>query len=508
MILREPDFSIEALHRAYLKCRRGKRRAINTREFEVKLFNELAFLSETLKAGTYKPSRSVCFYVNKPKLREIFAAHFRDRVIHRLIVDLLEPHYERKFIEDSFACRKNKGTHKAVIRTKDFVWRVSKEAKAPAYYLQLDIKGYFMQIHKPTLLNILAEEIAPGILLRLLQIIVSHSPADSYVFRGRVPSKGVLPPHKTLFHDDKERGVPIGNLTSQFFANVYLNELDQFIKRGLGVKFYIRYVDDFVLLHQDPEQLSLWREKIIQFLQEKLKLQLKTETAMPVSVYKGIDFLGYFIKPRYTLIRRRVKKNFDQKIALLLPLQKKQDGNFQVEHFSHNITQYEKILASTNSYLGHFHHANSFHLVQAIEKKLQRLKPVLYFSKGYLRPVKIISRFDSLYLQIVFFTNTYPKSLILMQVGYYIYGFGCEAMGIAQKFQLRVQRLYKLSYFSIRKKTYRFTPNWFSVAMQHCQKNGINVVVIHETEELTPHIKMRLPVLRRTLNKPLQLTLF
>lgn len=508
MILSEPDFSIEALHRAYLKCRRGKRGAINTREFEVKLFNELAFLSETLRAGTYKPSRSVCFYVNKPKLREIFAAHFRDRVVHRLVVDLLEPYYEKKFINDSYACRKDKGTHKAVARTKNFVWRASKKAKAPAYYLQLDVKGYFMQIHKPTLFSILSKEIAPGALLNLLRVIVFHSPADSYVFSGRLPPKDILPPHKTLFHDDKERGVPIGSLTSQFFANIYLNELDQFVKRGLGVRFYIRYVDDFVLLHQDPNQLLLWREKIIKYLQEKLKLHLKNENAMPLSVYKGVDFLGYFIKPRYTLIRRRVKKNFDQKFALLLPLQEKQDGNFQVEHFSCNATKYEKLLASTNSYLGHFHHANSYQLVQAVQKKLQRLKPILYFSKNYLRPVRIISHFDSLYLQIVFFTNTYPKSLILMQVGYYFYGFGCEAMGIAQKFQLRVQKLYKLSYFSIREKRYRFTPNLFSIVMQHCQKSGINVVVIRENEELTPHIKMRLPVLKRTLNKPLQLALF
>lgn len=383
-----------------------------------------------------------------------------------------------------------------------------RRGKGAGYYLQLDIKGYFMEIHKPTLVAILAKDVASGTLFDLLKVVVNHSPVDAYVFRGRVPTPGVLPPHKTLFHDDKERGIPIGNLTSQFFANIYLNELDQFVKRGLSMRYYVRYVDDFVLFHSDPTVLLAVREKIIVFLREHLRLTLKDTAVCPLSVYRGIDFLGYFIKPRYTLIRRRVKKNFDQRFARLLPPQEKQDGNFQVEHFNCQTIRYEKLLASTNSYLSHFRHANSYHLVQAIEKKLQRLKPVLYFSKNYLRPVRIISRFDSLYLQIVFFTNAYPKSPILMQVGCCFYGFGCEAMSIAKKFQLWVQKLYKVSYFSIREKKHRFTPNLFSIVMQYCQKSGINVVVIRENEELTPHIKMRLPILRRTLNKPLQLALF
>ncbi len=234
-------FTVDNLHKAYLTCRKGKRGAIHTRGFETKLFQELQGLSDSLVNGSYRPSRSVCFYVTKPKLREIFAANFRDRVVHRLLVDILEPVYEKKFIYDSYACRVDKGTHKAVGRVKDFVSRGTKKSKSHFYYLQLDIKGFFMEIHKPTLLNVLSKTISKGTLYDLCSVIVNHNPAKHFIYKGKIPKKGLLPPHKTLFHEDTEKGIPIGNLTSQFFANIYLNELDQYCKRSLGVTYYELY---------------------------------------------------------------------------------------------------------------------------------------------------------------------------------------------------------------------------------------------------------------------------
>ena len=231
-----PDaYSVDSLYKAYMRCRKGKRGFLNTRGFESNLFNELASLSELLTARTYAPSRSVLFYVEKPKLREVFAADFRDRVVHRLLVDLLEPHYEKAFISDSYACRKEKGTHAAVARLNRMIWSGSDQARGPFFFLQLDIKGFFMEIHKDVLLAILKKRVSPD-LFWLVQILVEHNPSENFVLRGSRPAAGVLPPHKTLFHSDSRRGIPIGNLTSQFFANVYLNELDQFIKRKLGVK--------------------------------------------------------------------------------------------------------------------------------------------------------------------------------------------------------------------------------------------------------------------------------
>ncbi|HMY32878.1 MAG TPA: reverse transcriptase/maturase family protein, partial [Leptospiraceae bacterium] len=282
-------FSVENLHKAYLKCRKGKRGKIHTRGFEIELYQRLNELSLSLQKQSYKPSRSVCFYVSKPKLREIFAADFGDRVVHRLLIDLIEPYYEKKFITDSFACRKEKGTHRAVLRLKEFIRIGTNHSKKPLYYLQLDIKGFFMEIDKRILCSIIEPEIDQT-LQWLCKTIICHNPTKKFIYRGKVVKKGILPPHKTLFHEDENKGIPIGNLTSQFFANVYLNELDQFIKRGLGIKYYIRYVDDFLILHENPEKLMHWKEKIIQYLYQKLKLTLKDDV-MPLSVYKGIDFL-------------------------------------------------------------------------------------------------------------------------------------------------------------------------------------------------------------------------
>ncbi len=216
-------FSMENLHEAYIKARKGKRGSVNTRGFEVNLYAELQYLSFSLRNGSYSPSRSVCFYVQKPKLREIFAANFRDRVVHRLLVDILEPEFEKTFIYDSWANRSGKGTHSAVGRLKEFVKRGTSDGSLPFYYLQLDIKGYFMSLDKKILMRLLERKVQSKELLHLSRTIVMHDPTQNFVFKGKIPPAGILPPHKTLFHDNPGKGIPIvrRRVVKNFFAAMH-----------------------------------------------------------------------------------------------------------------------------------------------------------------------------------------------------------------------------------------------------------------------------------------------
>lgn len=250
-------FGLHALWRAYRVCRKGKRNSRDTQAYEASLLDKLVASRDALarwsSSGAWHPSRTYSFIVSRPKLREIHAAPFADRVVHHVLVNRLARIYEPVFIHDSYANRLGKGTHAAVDRLQGFMRQASAGGSQGAYALQLDIANFFNSIHRPTL------------------------------FR------------------------PIGNLTSQFFANVYLNALDQFVKHQLKARWYVRYVDDFVLLHPDPAQLLAWRGQIEDFLRQRHSLKLKS-LAQPHPLQQGTDFLGYVIRPFYRLARRRVLK--------------------------------------------------------------------------------------------------------------------------------------------------------------------------------------------------------
>jgi retron-type reverse transcriptase len=516
MISLQHDFSAycrpENLHRAYLKCRQGKRKAVNTRGFEANLYNEICNLSEVLRDGSYRPSRSVCFYVDKPKLREIFAANFRDRVVHRLVVDRLEPYYEKKFISDSFACRTGKGTHKAIERLRYFLRQGTKNSKSPLYYLQLDIKGFFMQIHKPTLANLMTKNIADEKLFSVIKTIIVHNPAQNFVFKGKIPPKGILPPHKTLFHEEADRGIPIGNLTSQFFANVYLNELDQFIKRKLGVKYYIRYVDDFILMHKNPEQLVAWKAVIIEYLADHLKLNLKDEDVPPVSVYKGIDFLGYFVKPRYMLVRRRVFQNYQKTLAEVLPpdLVQKKKKSYQITRYPLTLEKLQEIQARLNSYIAHFQYANSFSALKNLQKIFLPYEAVIRIHDNYLRIPKYLSRFYRLQNQVDYFKKQFPGMVLVLPMGkfYEIYGKG--AAELAELAGLKAHDKRFLKTWGIRRK-YFVKPDVRRITVtglcRLAKKNYIPYVFFRQDKVQTERVKLRLPLYSITYTKPLQLEL-
>jgi len=371
-------FSFGNIYRCYLVCRRNKRNTINALKFEINAEENVLKLERELTAKIYRPSRSILFASRKPKLREIFAADFRDRVVHHVLVDYLERIYEPIFIHDSYACRKDKGTHAAVMRLQSFLRKVSKNGKTRAYYLQLDIKDFFISIDKGMLFSIMKNRITNKNALWLTEKILFHDPTKFFILRDEENIINKIPPNKSLFGKSNLKGLPIGNLTSQFFANVYMNELDQFVKHTLKARFYIRYVDDFILLSRDKNELLSWENKIEEFLKTGLGLKLHPKRRKLQPISNGVDFLGFVIRKGYILIRRRVINNMNSCLGHFERLNAKNPKNFMNPHNAtaqkrnKTITQ-DNVLyafrACLQSYLGHFRWANTYRLIKKLENK-------------------------------------------------------------------------------------------------------------------------------------------
>lgn len=230
-------FSFASLHRHYLECRRHKRNTFNALRFEARQELNLLELAAALQDRSYRPSSSVCFVTERPKLREIFAADFRDRVVHHVLVRELERYWEPVFIYDSYACRKDKGIHKAVDRLRQFIRQASTNGNRRVYYLQLDVRNYFMRIDKQILWRLLKPHIDMPEVLWLCKLLVFHDCTENFTYKGKPGLLQQMPQHKSLLQCEDGKGLPIGNLNSQFFANVYLNSLDQFVKHQLKCRY-------------------------------------------------------------------------------------------------------------------------------------------------------------------------------------------------------------------------------------------------------------------------------
>jgi hypothetical protein len=429
------------LYNAYKDCRKRKRGALNTQKFEFESADNIYDLACEIQKGKYLPSRSVCFITHQPKLREIFAADFRDRIIHHLVVRELEKIYEPAFIFDSCASRPGKGIHFAVKRLQSFMMKTTKSCKIPGFYLQLDIRSFFMSIDKNILFNIIEKKLYnkkmenADALLYLLHKIIFHDCSKNFLFRGdNVNDLNKIPPHKSLFKIPENKGLPIGNLTSQFFANVYLNELDQFVKTNLKCRFYIRYVDDFVLLSQSEQHLLYFKEKIEFFLKEKLSLEIKN----PIKtgrVSEGIDFLGYITRPKYILVRRRILNNLKYKLVLfenkLVKIKKIKNAAAFVYFSRPDLVK--ELKQTLSSYLGHFRHADSFNLVNSVFQKNDWLNKFLYL-KNYrvFDKFKYKGNFRSLDLQFDFFRQRLEGFILFIKVGKYYELYNDDAF-FAQK---------------------------------------------------------------------------
>lgn len=357
----------KSIYNAYVDCRRRKRGTANEQEFERKIASNLVTLTKELQSGKYSPGKSICFVVRNPKPREVFAADFRDRIVHHLIVRRLEPYWERVFICDSYACRKGKGTLAAVDRIAHNVRSITENGRKRAYFLQLDVANFFMSINRDILWGLLEKGLEKQFrsnpeekenIRKILRILVFHNPTESYIDKAKPYEWDLVPPNKSLFHCGRNVGLPIGNLTSQFFANVYLNELDQFVKHVLKAKYYVRYVDDFVIMHERKEQLSEWYEIIKKFLADRLNLRLKKAVKL-AGISTGINFLGYVQHVHYRLVRRRVINNFKKKLEKWA--RKEKAGRFGWSELC-------DIRSLFNSYLSHSAKANAHRIFNKVLK--------------------------------------------------------------------------------------------------------------------------------------------
>lgn len=355
-------FALVDLFEAYYSCRRNKRGTLNALAFEVDFESHLVELWQQINDGIYRPGPSVAFIVNRPVKREIFAADFRDRVVHHLIVNKVNPLFEREFIHDSYACRPGRGTLFGIHRLDRFIRRCSQGYTRPCYVLKLDIRGFFMHINTRILLNNLREFLIAnysggdlGRLVDLCEIVVGHRAAAHCVIKGSRSDWRGLPADKSLFHSPPGCGLPIGNLSSQVFANFYLNGFDHFVKHDLGVRFYGRYVDDMVFVHRDRAHLAGLIPVLSSYLAKELALEIHPRKIFLQPHGHGVPFLGAVIKPNRIYIGSRTKGSFFDALT----------GHNAIiaDHFP-TVLEQQQLVASVNSYLGIMGHFRTRRLRQ------------------------------------------------------------------------------------------------------------------------------------------------
>ncbi len=310
---------LEAHDRAS-KAKRSRREVLT---FEIDLETNIMNLYNRIKKGTYKVGKYNEFIVKEPKVRIIRSLPYIDRIVHQwYIEEFIKPMIGKKFIADSYACIENGGTHKAVRKIQHYM-RIMKHNTNKYYILKCDIQKYFYNIDRNILISILKRHISDCKLLDFTKMLI--------------------------FDNEETVGIPIGNYTSQFFANIYLNELDHYVKENLRIKYYVRYMDDFILLLPSKEEAMVTKKKIVNFIEDKLKLKLnKKSNYFPNSM--GVDFCGYRIFETHILLRKRSKK----KIGKLV-----RDTNRKVQEGNCDIS---KVKMSWNSWKAHASHSNSYRL--------------------------------------------------------------------------------------------------------------------------------------------------
>lgn len=311
--------SLNNLCQAWQEFVRGKKFKPDVAEFSLRLSQNIFSLYQDLQTHTYRHGSYKAFSITDPKPRSIHKAIVRDRLLHHAVHRILHIHFEPIFIYDSYSCRNSKGTHRALNRFRYFYRKVSKNNNRTVWILKCDIKKFFASINHQILLSILKDKINDEQLLGLLREIVgSFSSGQAGV------------------------GLPLGNLTSQLLVNVYMNEFDQFVKHQLRLKYYLRYADDFVVLHQDKQFLQNLIPVFEEFLREKLKLTLHPDKVFIKTLASGVDFLGWVHFPDHRVLRTATKRRMVR--ALL-----------------NNPSE-----ATTNSYLGLLKHGNTHTLTARI----------------------------------------------------------------------------------------------------------------------------------------------
>lgn len=285
-------FNLSNIFDAWRKFRRGKAGKADVMDFEMHLEDNLFGLYNDLQNFTYKHSSYKHFQIFDNKKRDIYKAKVRDRIIHQIIYDYLLLLFEPEFISDSYASRIDKGQYKAV-KTFCYFIKLACDYRKPCFVLKCDVRKYFDSIDQKVLLGLIKEKITCEKTLAIIKEIIS-----SYMFSGQ------------------GKGIPLGNITSQIFANIYLNILDKYVKEELKCRFYIRYNDDFVIFSESSEKLEETRNKIILFIKDKLLLDIPLGKTSIRKIDWGIDFLGFTILPRAILLRNKTKNKIYENISL------------------------------------------------------------------------------------------------------------------------------------------------------------------------------------------------
>lgn len=319
---------------AYMKARKCKRYRPEVLEFEADREENLFRAIRELKEGTYRPGEYRIFKVWEPKERIIMALPFFDRVVQHMIVNFIEPIFEKRFFNYSFACRKDKGVHEASAVLSKWLYNLEVVQGKKIYAIKGDIHHYFQSVIHDVLKQEIRRYISDRKLLDIIDRIIDHN--------------GIFP---------KGVGIPVGNLTSQLFANVYLNKLDQFAKHVLKITYYIRYMDDFIILSEDPAELREWLKRIEEFLRQELRLELNPKTTI-LAAKNGIDFVGYVHYKDHKKIRKDAMRRLKKTLKAF------ETGEMELEDFDRSIT----------SRIGHIGHADTYILRKQTEEKVKQLK--------------------------------------------------------------------------------------------------------------------------------------
>lgn len=328
----------ENLFAAWRVFKSDKRNRPDVANFEHYLEENIFQLHRDLREKTYRHGPYCGFWIRDPKLRRIHKATVRDRVLHHAIFNILNPVFERTFIQTSFSCRIGKGTHKGMQKVAEMLRQESRNNTRSCHALKCDVRKFFDSVDHTVLLGLLGRKIKDADTMGLLTEIV-----ESFVSTPR-----------SLF---EAKGVPIGNLTSQLFANIYMNELDQFVKHELKVKHYARYTDDFVIVSSDREYLSELIEPIQRFLNERLQLALHPKKVSIRPYHQGIDFLGYVVLPYHIVVRTKTRHRVFRKLEE------------RVCQFRGGTIPEWTLLGSFRSYRGVFSHADAHKVTETLTNR-------------------------------------------------------------------------------------------------------------------------------------------
>jgi RNA-directed DNA polymerase len=346
------DLKVSDIFQAYYDCRKAKRNTWNALKFEQNLERNVMDLYYELLSCTYTPGRSIMFVVTRPKPREIWAADFRDRVVHHVLYNRYSDQFYRSFIYDSYACIPEKGTLRAAIKVQHFIASATKNHTQPAWFLKADVANFFVSIDKLILDKLLIKNITDPWWAWLMRVILHNDPKNNAHIKSNKNLLNKVPAHKSLLNAKKGFGLPIGNLSSQFFANVYLNELDQYAKHSLKLKNYARYVDDIIVVGDSGSDLNNAYEKMSLFLGLNLGLKFHPNKKEINNVSFGVNFVGYIIKPFCKYIRRSTIDNMYKRSTL------------------HK--EFEPLRTTINSYFGMLRHANAYQ---------ERKKAAIFFGR-------------------------------------------------------------------------------------------------------------------------------